>query len=45
MAPLDHRYRAAPQGQALKVFEAGDQQQGENGSIAERLRLFYWYGE
>ena len=40
----DDPYRV-PQGQALKVFEAGDQQQGENGSIAERLRLFYWYGE
>jgi Protein of unknown function (DUF4227) len=40
----DDPYRV-PQGHAQKVFKAADQQQGENGSIAERLRLFYWYGE
>ncbi|MFC4808421.1 DUF4227 family protein [Paenibacillus sp. GCM10023250] len=40
----DDPYRV-PQGHALKVFKAADQQEGENGSIAERLRLFYWYGE
>lgn len=39
----DDPYRV-PQGHALKVFGATDQR-AENGSISDRLRLFYWYGE
>ncbi|WP_265525130.1 YqzK family protein [Paenibacillus sp. JDR-2] len=39
IAPV-HPYRE-PKGAALKVFQAD----AEKGSITDRLRWFYWYGE
>ncbi|MUT65552.1 DUF4227 family protein [Paenibacillus sp. NEAU-GSW1] len=33
-----------PKGSALKVFQA-DPIAPDSGSVADRLRLFYWYGE
>ncbi len=36
------RYRE-PKGRAVKVFQNGGF--SENGSMADRLKLFYWYGE
>ncbi|MWC28395.1 DUF4227 family protein [Paenibacillus sp. MMS18-CY102] len=41
VAPVDP-YRE-PQGQALKV--SGQMQSPEGGSMSDRLRWFYWYGE
>ncbi|MFX3633553.1 MAG: DUF4227 family protein [Candidatus Pristimantibacillus sp.] len=38
-----HPYHT-PKGDALKVFQE-DPSSPENGSIADRLRWFYWYGE
>lgn len=42
LAPVDP-YRS-PGGGAVKVFKGHTVQQ-EGGSIADRLRWFYWYGE
>ncbi|MFC4777493.1 DUF4227 family protein [Paenibacillus sp. GCM10023252] len=38
-----HPYRT-PQGDALKVFQS-DPRTYEGGSVSDRLRWFYWYGE
>lgn len=38
-----HPYKT-PKGDALKVFQV-DPATPENGSVADRLRWFYWYGE
>ncbi|GLX69060.1 DUF4227 family protein [Paenibacillus glycanilyticus] len=42
IAPV-HPYRT-PKGDALKVFQS-DPAAVEKGSLADRLRWFYWYGE
>ncbi|RAP76455.1 DUF4227 family protein [Paenibacillus montanisoli] len=39
----ENPYRV-PQGQALKVFKT-EPFQSDSGSIYDRLKLFYWYGE
>ncbi|MEF2964422.1 DUF4227 family protein [Paenibacillus sp. M1] len=41
--PLD-KYRI-PEGSAVKVFMAGSHEGIEAESMAERLILFFWYGE
>lgn len=41
--PLD-KYRV-PDGSAVKVFLAGSAEGHEAETIAERLILFFWYGE
>lgn len=38
-----HPYRT-PKGDALKVFQTSPAD-AEKGSLTERLRWFYWYGE
>ncbi|MFF2482092.1 DUF4227 family protein [Paenibacillus sp. NPDC058071] len=38
-----HPYKK-PKGEALKVFQSEPLLPGK-GSITDRLRLFYWYGE
>lgn len=38
-----HRYRQ-PAGAAVKAFRQ-ESAELESGGIAERLKLFYWYGE
>lgn len=42
MEPL--RYRP-PGGQAVKAFQPGTVSEAGYESVAERLRIFYWYGE
>lgn len=34
-----------PQGAAVKAFHHGDGSTAEGGSLVERLKIFYWYGE
>jgi hypothetical protein len=38
------KYRE-PGGRALKVFRHEPQADADGDSVADRLRLFYWYGE
>ncbi|MCM3698259.1 MAG: DUF4227 family protein [Paenibacillus macerans] len=40
----EDKYRI-PDGSAVKVFHAGIPGSGETSSLADRLKLFYWYGE
>ncbi|WP_379318471.1 DUF4227 family protein [Paenibacillus puldeungensis] len=40
----ENKYRI-PEGSAVKVFHAEMDGSREMGSIAERLKLFFWYGE
>ena len=42
LAPRDPY--AEPEGRAVKVFLSGSGQESD-GSVANRLRLFYWLGE
>jgi hypothetical protein len=42
IAPV-HPYKI-PKGEALKVFQANPAD-AEKGSLTDRLRWFYWYGE
>jgi len=42
VSPLDPYHK--PRGDAMKVFEHERAIQ-EQGNTADRLRLFYWYGE
>ncbi|MHA0855521.1 DUF4227 family protein [Paenibacillus sp. CMAA1364] len=41
--PVD-QYRV-PQGYAVKVFQLDDLENEVHFTMAERLRIFYWYGE
>lgn len=43
IAPVD-RYRE-PQGKAVKVFRQEPMEDLTAATMADRLRLFYWYGE
>lgn len=40
----EDKYRI-PDGSAVKVFHADLPGGGERASLADRLKLFYWYGE
>jgi hypothetical protein len=42
--PMNNKYRE-PSGRALKVFQYEHKSLLDGGSISDRLRLFYWYGE
>jgi hypothetical protein len=39
-----HKYKE-PSGRAVKVFRHEHASISDQGSIMDRLRLFYWYGE
>lgn len=41
---LPDKYRV-PEGSAVKVFYADDTEVSDADNLAERLKLFYWYGE
>lgn len=41
---LPDKYRV-PEGSAVKVFYRDDTEVSDADNLAERLKLFYWYGE
>ncbi|ANE48029.1 hypothetical protein SY83_18960 [Paenibacillus swuensis] len=43
LGPTD-RYRE-PLGRSVKVFNTSSDYNGEQVSLSDRLRFFYWYGE